>query len=91
MWYDFVMSKTLRMPERPSILIPAVDEVPVISDVERAALRKSLEDAVSEIALGNFDVLTPQSMRSEFDAIYFDGKSDVEIDAVLAKRGARRS
>ena len=85
------MSKTLRLPERTSLLIPAVDEVPVISDVERAALRGSLEKAASDIASGNFDVVTPQSLRSEFDAIYFDGKSDADIDAALAERGAHHS
>lgn len=85
------MSKTLRAPERPSILIPAVDEVPVISDAERAALRDSLEKASSDIASGDFDVVTGQSLRSEFDAIYFGGKSDAELDAALAKRGAQHS
>jgi hypothetical protein len=85
------MSKTLRSPERPSLLIPAVDEVPVISDAERATLRDSLEKAGAEIASGDFDVVTPQSLRSEFDAIYCDGKSDAELDAALAKRGAHRS
>ena len=85
------MSKTLKMPERPSLLIPAVDEVPRISDAERAALRVSLEKAGADIASGDFDVVTPQSLRSEFDAIYFDGKSDADIDAALAKRGAHHS
>jgi hypothetical protein len=85
------MSKTLNMPERPSLLIPAVDEVPRISDAERAALRVSLEKASADIASGDFDVVTPQSLRSEFDAIYFDGTSDADIDAGLAKHSAHHS
>jgi aromatic ring-opening dioxygenase LigB subunit len=79
------------MPERPSLLIPAVDEVPRISDTERADLRASLEKASADIASGAFDVVTPQSLRSEFDAIYSDGKSDADIDASLAERGAHHS
>jgi hypothetical protein len=85
------MSKTLKMPERPSLLIPAVDEVPRISDAERDALRASLEKASADIASGDLDVVTPRSLRSEFDAIYFDGTSDADIDAGLAKRGAHHS
>ena len=85
------MSKTLRMPERPSLLIPVVDEVPLIPDAERAALRVSLEKAAADIASGDFDVVTPQSLRSEFNAIYFDGEGDAETGTALAKRGARHS
>ena len=85
------MSKTLITSERPSLLIPSVDEVPIIPDAERAALRVSLERAASDIASGDYDIVTPLSLRSEFEAIYFDGKSDAEIDAALAKRGARQS
>jgi hypothetical protein len=85
------MSKTQREPERPSLLIPAVDEVPLIPDTERAALLGSLKKASADIASGDFDVVTPRSLRSEFDAIYFEGKSDADIDAALAKRGARHS
>jgi hypothetical protein len=76
--------------ERPSQLIPAVDEVPIISDAERALLRVSLEKAGSDIASGDFDVVTPQLMRTEFDAIYFEGKSDAEIDEALAKPGSHQ-
>jgi hypothetical protein len=67
------MSKTLKIEEGLTQLIPIVDEVPRIQDAERAALRASLEKAGADIASGNFDVLTPQLLRSEFDAVYFDG------------------
>ena len=73
------MSKTLRTSERPGLLIPSVDEVPIISDVERAAMRGSLEKAASDIASGDYDVVTPQSLRSEFEAIYFDGAETHEL------------
>ncbi len=59
----------------------------VISDAERKILRNSLEKASAEIASGDFDVLTRHSLRSEFEAIHFDGKSDAEIDG--AANGAR--
>ena len=81
----------MKMAERPSLLIQAVDEVPRISDAERSALRTSLEKASADIASGDFDVVTPQSLRSEFDAIYFEGKNDADIDAALAESGARNS
>ena len=79
------------MVDRPSLLIPAVDEVPRISDAERTILRTSLGKASDDIASGNLDVLTPQSMRSEFDGIYFDGKSDADLDADLAMSGSQHS
>ena len=73
------MSKTLRTSERPSLLIPSVDEVPIISDAERAALRVSLEKAASDIASGDYDIITPLSLRTEFEAIYFDGAETHEL------------
>jgi hypothetical protein len=85
------MPKTLKMPESPSLLIPAVDEVPRISDAERADLRVSLEKASADIASGDFDVVTRQSLRSEFDAIYSGGKSDTDIDAGMARHGTHHS
>jgi hypothetical protein len=65
------MSKTANMTNRPSLPVPALDEVPCISDSERAKLQTSLGKASADIASGNFDVLTPQSLRTEFDGIYF--------------------
>jgi hypothetical protein len=85
------MSKTPKTIDRPSLLITAVDEVPRISDAELAALRNSLGKASSNIASGDFDVLTPQSLRTEFDSIYFDGKSDADLDSELAMSCAQHS
>ena len=79
------------MVDRPSQLITAVDEVQRISDAERATLRTSLGKASSDISSGSFDVLTPQSLRSEFDGIYLNGKSDTDLDADLAMNGVRHS
>ncbi len=73
------------------MLIPAVDEVPRISDAERSALRTSLGKASTAIASGNFEVLTPQYLRSEFDGIYFNGKSDADLDADLAMSGVHHA
>jgi hypothetical protein len=85
------MSRTLKIEESVTLLIPIVDEVPRIPDAERAALRASLETASADIASGDFDVLTPISLRAEFDAIYFGGKSDADIEAELASRRPRSS
>jgi hypothetical protein len=60
------MPKTRRA--RAGLLIPVVEEVPRISDAERQALRTSLEKARSDIAAGNYDVLTPAVLREEFES-----------------------
>jgi hypothetical protein len=80
-----------RTAARQGILVPAIEEVPRISDAERVKLRASLDKARKEIAEGDYDVLTPELLRAEFDAIYREGKSDAEVDATLAKRSRRRS
>ena len=74
------MPRTVEFPLRVNLLIIAEREVPVISDAEREILRGGLEKARLDIASNAFDVLTPQSLRIEFNAIYYDGKSDAEID-----------
>ncbi len=73
------MAKTLKA--RPSMLVSAVEEVPRISDAERDALRASLDKARADIAGGNYDVVTPASLRREFDGIFGGGKTDKELDA----------
>jgi hypothetical protein len=72
------MAKTRKA--RPGILVPVVEEVPRISDAERKALRVSLEKARADIAAGNYDVLTPEVLRGEFEDIFRDGKTDSELD-----------
>jgi hypothetical protein len=62
------MSGSPKIIRESSLLVPAVEEVPRISDSERAALRTSLEKAGADIAAGRFDVLTPELLRAEFDA-----------------------
>jgi hypothetical protein len=81
------MAKSLKA--RPSILVPTVEEVPLISDTEREALRASLEKARAEIAAGNYDVVTPATLRHEFDGI-FGGKADDELDAAAPRRPASK-
>lgn len=85
------MTSASKAVEKPGILVPAIEEVPGISDAERAKLRASLDKARAEIANGDYDILTPESLRAEFDAIYRKGKSDDEVDTAIAKRPPRRS
>ena len=60
---------------RPGILVPVVEEVPRISDIEREALRKSLDKARADIAAGNYDVVTPVTLRQEFENVFGRGSS----------------
>jgi hypothetical protein len=69
------MAKTLKT--RPGILVTAVEEVPRISDAEREALRESLERGRIEIAAGNYDLVTPATLRREFEDI-FRGSSNAK-------------
>lgn len=55
---------------RPGILVPVVEEVPRISDTEREALRKSLDKARLDVAAGNYDVVTPATLRQEFERVF---------------------
>ena len=73
------MPKALK--DRPSILVPTVEEVPRISDAERNALRSSLEKARADIATGKYDVVTPATLKHEF----YDEK-----DIGVPRRSARR-
>jgi hypothetical protein len=88
------MTSSLKATDRPSVLIPAIEEVPRISDAERSALHTSLEKASADIAAGQFDALTPELLRGEFDAIYHGDESKTEIDAEPeqgVERGAPKS
>jgi hypothetical protein len=88
--YISPMAKTRKV--RPSMLVPVVEEVPRISDTEREALRSSLEKARSDIAAGDYDVLTPAGMLEEFETV-FGHKTDKAVAASprrpTAKRGKR--
>jgi len=78
------MAKTLKA--RAGILVPTVEEVPRISDAERRALRASLEQARADIAAGNYDVVTPASLRREFDRISADSKNTEALEDVVTRR-----
>ncbi len=60
---------------RPGVLVPVVEEVPRISGSEREALRKSLDKARANIVAGRYDVLTPTTLRGEFEGIYGEGRT----------------
>ena len=67
-----------------TILVSIVEEVPCISDAERAELLASLEESRAEYAAGNYHVLKPGMLRKEFEAIVADPQiSDEELDALL--------
>jgi hypothetical protein len=87
--YISSMAKTRKV--RPSILVPVVEEVPRISDTERAALRSSLEKARADIAAGNYDVLTPAGLREEFEAVFGRNKTDKAGAASPRRPAAKRS
>ena len=65
-----------------TILVSTVVEVPRISDAERAELLASLEESTAQIAAGNYDVIGPDTLRTEFDAIMQNDLSDEELDAL---------
>jgi hypothetical protein len=67
----------------PSMLVRSVEEVPRISDAERAELLASLKASRAEIAAGNFDVLKHGTLRKEFEAILCDDLSDAELNTLL--------
>jgi hypothetical protein len=77
------MAKTLKA--RARILVPTIEEVPRISDAERRVLQASLEQARADIATGNYDVVTPASLRREFDRIS-GGSKNTKAPASKRKR-----
>ena len=66
-----------------TILVPSVEEVPRLSEAERAALLVSLEAARADIEAGDHDVLGPDTLRREFEAILENDLSDEELDILL--------
>ena len=66
-----------------TILVPTVEEVPRITDAERVELIASLDEATAQIAAGDFDVIGPDTLRTEFEAIMQDDADDQELDALL--------
>ncbi len=77
------MSKTIKSASG-SILVRTIEEVPRVSDAERADLLGSFEAARAEIAAGNYDVVISESLRAEFEAIFYHDETDAELDAELA-------
>jgi len=77
---------------RPGLLVPVVEEVPRISDSERDALRKTLDKARADIAASNYDVVTPATLREEFETVFGRGrgKSDAKPEGERRLRRSRR-
>jgi hypothetical protein len=84
--YISPMAKTRKA--RSSILVPVVEEVPRISNTEREALRSSLEKARADIAAGDYEVLTPSTLRAEFESV-FGGKTH-KTEATPPRRPASK-
>jgi hypothetical protein len=61
----------------PSLADDALDSA------DHDALLVSLEQGRADIAAGRFDVLTPGTLRREFEAILADDPTDDELDAML--------
>jgi hypothetical protein len=87
--YISPMAKTRKT--RENILVPVVEEVPRISDAERAALRSSLDKARADIAAGDYDVVTPASLREEFDSVFGRGKTGKSATTPLRRPVPKRS
>lgn len=66
-----------------TVLVPVVQDVPRISDAERAELLASLDQAAAQIEAGDFDEIGPDTLRREFQAILEENLSDAELDALL--------
>ena len=63
------------------MLIPVVEEVPRISDVERKDLIDSLEQARADIANGNYQILTSSTLQAEFEGVFKRGRGGNERQA----------
>ncbi len=63
-------------------LIPPAEGPATASDEARRALLASLETARRDIAAGEFEVLTPGTLRREFDAILDNDMDDAPLDAL---------
>lgn len=85
------MTKASKTTHHTGVLVSAIEEVPRISDQERAALRESLGRAKADKAAGHFDEFTSASLRAEFKAIYNQGKTNEDIDADLARAADTKS
>ena len=75
---------------RQGILVPIVEEVPRISETERAELRTSLKKARADIAAGNYDVLTPAALRAEFESVFRNDKAGEGAAAPRRRMTAKR-
>lgn len=76
------MNKILE--HRPvSVLIPVIEEISLVSETEREALRASITRAHADIAAGDYDVVTSETLRTEFNGIFHHNKSDADLDVTL--------
>ena len=83
------MSKTQKTRRATGILVPVIEEVPRISESERQELHASLDKARREIAAGNFDIVTTESLHDEFETV-FRGDDNVAKSAPHAPRSRRK-
>ena len=84
-WYRAGMEvRSLQTP-----VAMAGDEAARLSAGEQAELIASLEAGRADIAAGDFDVITPERLRMEFEAIVRDDATDDTLDALLGSAAAK--
>ena len=77
-------------PKAKRIFVPTVEESATITAAERRELVASLKRGRAEIAAGDFDVVTPESLRAEFDGILDHDLTDQQLDAKAPPRRTSR-
>lgn len=65
------------------MLVTVVEEVPCISDRERAELLASLEASRADYAAGNFHEYNEEMLHRECEAILQHNATDAELDRML--------
>jgi hypothetical protein len=76
--YDTDMSNSAIRPERAStVMMPVMtmEEVPVLSQAERAEMLASLQEAQARIAAGQYTVYDPNTFKDRLVAIYRAAKN----------------
>ena len=71
------MSEAINQNQRRTTMIPVttMEEVPILSEAERAEMIASLKAAEARIAAGQFVVYDPQTFRDRFIASYWAARN----------------
>jgi hypothetical protein len=71
-----MISKTKQHPSSTMVPVTTMEEIPVLSDAERADLIKSLEEAEARIEAGEFVEYDPKAFKDRLLAVYRAAKSN---------------